>query len=148
MEEDKVQELLAMYDAGVNVINIAAELGVSGQTIRRVLKEHGKEISRRAAVLDEEAIVKDYVGRMAVPEILAKYKITYAMLYKILATNGIPTRKIENASGHDMRLDHAVQMYEAGLPIWTIKQETGIAQPTLHAELHRRSIPLRRPRML
>ena len=142
-----VQEAVAMFDSGLGVAAIARELGVTTQTIRRALKDAGKLVNPKATV-DEEAIAQAYSEGKAVPEILAVYSITYATLYKILSDHNIATRKVSEATVTNLRLDRAVELYQAGVPLWSIKQETGIAQPTLHAALHQRGITLRRPRML
>lgn len=148
MEADKVQELLAMFDANINVLGIASELGVSEQTVRRVLKEHGKETKRRSKVVDEENVVQQYMDGVAVPTILSSHNINYAELYKILAKNKVSTRKVVFGEAAKAILDRAVELYVASMPLWAIREETGIAQPTLHAELHKRNVPLRRPRLL
>jgi len=149
MEEEKVQEILMMHDAGVNLAGIASELNVSPQTARRVLKDHGKETARRRLkTVDEEAVVREYLESTPVPAILKQHGISYTLLYSILAKNDVPTRKVATLVTTNARLDKAVELYIAGLPLWNISQETGIMQPTLHSELHRRGVPLRRPRML
>ena len=149
MEEGKVQEVLAMHDAGISISNIASEMLISNQTVRRVLKEHGKDTSRKPKTsVDPEAISQDYLDGRPIPEILSKFNITYTVLYKCMTACGVPTRKVSDTETNKVRLNHAVEMYVAGAPLWSIRQETGIAQPTLHNELHSRDIPLRRPRML
>lgn len=149
MDESKVQEMLAMHDAGLTPTAIASELLVSSQTVRRILKEHDKEVSHKPKhIVDEDVVVQAYVDGRPVPEILAKNSITYTILYKILHDHKVETRKVSEKEITDVRLDRAVDLYKAGAPLWSIKQETGISQPTLHATLHRREILLRRPRML
>jgi len=97
----------------------------------------------------EAAIIKEYLSTdpiISVPEILERYKISHSLLYTILMTNDIPTRQVALSKVVEVRLNHAIKMYQTGLPLWQISQETGIAQPRLHSELHLRNIPLRRPR--
>lgn len=148
MDESKIQEMLVMFDAGISVVGIANEFGVSTQTTRRILKDRGKETGHKTRVVNEDAIARAYQEGTPVPDILATHKITYAVLYKILADHEIPTRKAEHRGMGTSILDRAVELYEAGVPLWSIKQDTGVAQPTLHSELHRRGVALRRPRML
>ena len=143
------EEILAMYDAGMKVPGIASEMGLSAQTVRRILKSRGKETTRKSrAAVDEEAIVQAYQDGEPVPALLAKHSISYAILYKILSEHKIPTRKVLFGESTRTIYDRAVELYVAGAPLWAIKQETGIAQPTLHAKLHERNVPLRRPRLL
>lgn len=148
MDDSKVQEMLVMFDSGIGVAGIANEFGVSTQTVRRILKDHGKETSRKPRTLDDEAVIQMYQDGKPVPEILTRHTITYGTLYRILGEHEVPTRQVAYAKSALKILDRAVELYVAGAPLWSIKQETGIAQPTLHAELHKREIPLRRPRML
>jgi len=150
MEQEVKHEIAAMWDAGMKIPAIATELLMSAQTIRMALKEMGKDTSRGAkhASLDEVALIAEYVAGESVAELLKRHKITYNILYRILDKTNTPTRKLAEAAVSNVRMDRAVEMYIAGLPLWSIHQETGIAQPTLHAVLHARNIPLRRPRML
>lgn len=150
MEEGIKHEIAAMWDAGMSVQAIATELGTSAQTVRNILKGMGKDTSRAAkkAAVDEVAVCEDYVAWRPIPEILEKYHITYTILYRILRANKTELRKVSEKEISDVRLDRAVDLYIAGSPLWAIKQETGVAQPTLHAALHERGIQLRRPRML
>ena len=122
---------------------------MSNQTVRRILKDHGKDTSRKpAVVVDEDAIAQGYVEGQPVPALLTAFHINHQKLYQILKSHDIELRKVSAAAVIAIRLDRAVDMYVAGLPLWAIKNETGVSQPTLHAELHRRGIPLRHPRML
>lgn len=149
IDESKVTELLSMHESGLSISAIASELGISNQTVRKILKEHGKETARqRSKGVDEEAIMQGYLEGTPVPAILKQYDISYTLLYSILAKNNVPTRKVSEAEITNVRLDRAVELYIAGAPLWSIRQETGIMQPTLHNELHKRGVPLRRPRIL
>ena len=141
-------ELLAMHDGGIPISEIAREMGMSNDTVSRILKEHGRDTSRKAKPVDETGITQDYLDEVSVPDILAKYGISYARLYKVLEDNGVPTRKAAQSEVKSKRLEHAVSLYQNGMPLWAIKQETGVSQPTLHEELHKRNVPLRRERML
>ena len=148
MEEDKIQEILLMHDAGITPANIAAELNASVQTVRRLLKERGREPLSKVKPLDEEGIAKAYQAGESVPKILKDFHINYGVLYRVLQENEVPLRKVAGASVTNMRIERAVELYLAGAPLWSIKQETGVPQPTLHAELHKREITLRRPRLI
>lgn len=148
MPELDDSELLAMHAAGMPISSIASELGMSRDTVIRILKEHGRDTSRKPKEVDIDDILTAYQNGQAVPAILAKHQISYSRLYEILRDNDIPTRKAATVAIVNERLTQAVKMYQEGLPLWSIKQETGIAQPTLHAELHRQGINLRRPRMI
>jgi predicted transcriptional regulator len=141
-------ELLAMYDAGITISGIATELGMSTQTVRRVLQEHGKDTSRKVKTIDEEDVITMYKQGEPIPNILNEHGISYNAMYTILAKHDVTIRKVAGKEVNEARIAKAVEMYQAGAPLWSIKQETGVPQPTLHAVLHQQGIPLRRPRML
>jgi len=150
MEEGVKHEIAAMWDAGMTIPAIANELGTSAQTIRNLLKSLGKDTSRAAKkpAVDEVAVCEEYTAWRPIPEILKKHDISYTILYRILREGKVTLRKVSETEITNVRLDRAVDLYIAGSPLWAIKQETGVAQPTLHAELHKRGVTLRRPRML
>jgi len=150
MDEGKIQEVLAMFDGNIPINNIAGELGISNQTIRRILQDHGRDTKRRPAHndVDEDDVVQMYIDNQPASLIIAKYHISYTALYKILKAHNVEVRKVSDRAINDIRLDRAVEMYVAGAPLWSIKDETGIAQPTLHAALHKRNVAFRRPRMI
>jgi transposase-like protein len=139
-------ELIRMFKAGLPVDSIAEELEVSISTVRNVLKRHGltkDDIKPTQAVSQAAA---DYTNGISIPEILKKHNLTYSKLYGLLNRMDIPLRKSENNNAHALALQKAIEMYQAGSPLWKIVEETNIAQPSLHAELHKQNIPLRRPR--
>ena len=146
MEPAREQEIVEMHSSGIGIGAIAAEMGVSTTTIRNVLKKYGQSTKQARSVATEDIIAEDYVNGDPVPDILVRHGINHSKLYAILARHGIETRRAAAVNGNKLRLDQAVQMYEDGASIYSITEETGIAQPTLHAELHKRAVKLRRPR--
>ena len=151
MEEEKVQEVIKMHEGGLSIEAIATEMGLGNQTVRRILKDHGQDTSRRVTsdkTIDEDGVAQAYADGRPIPEIIAKFHINHQKLYQILKTHDVEVRKVSEAEITEVRMDRAIDMYKAGWPLWGIKNETGISQPALHAELHRRNIPLRRPRMI
>jgi hypothetical protein len=146
MDADKEAEIVQMHLAGLKAPAIASELEISPSAVRAVLRKTTKP--QPVHILDENAIIQAYASQVPAGMILKEHSISYATLYRVLAAHNIETRAAQGASGRVKQLEAAVQMYQAGSPLWAILQETGIAQPTLHAELHKRGIDLRRPRML
>ena len=138
-------EILQMHAAGMNAVAIAEELGIAVTTVRKVLKKK-KQPTPAAVPVDEEAVTAEYTKGVAAGEILRKHSISYATLYRILAAHNIPTRAVATTAGRHLQLEAAVKLYTEGAPLWAILQETGVAQPVLHNELHRLGAPFRRPR--
>lgn len=151
-------EVIKMLDAEVPTESIASELGLSVASVKRILREAGYSLpdgrKHRAAgtgAIDSEAFVADYRKRgdeaMRVADLMQKYGIgSLSSFYAYLAALGEPPRQIRDATAANRALDEAVAMYEQGYSLWEIKEETGVAQPTLHAAIHERGIPLRNRR--
>lgn len=144
MNIEKETEILEMYDNGVQVKAIAEEMQLSITAIRNALKKHGRDLAAKKPIRDEEAIINKYSQQVPMRDILEEYHLTYSMLYGILAKHQIASRKLTNTNSRQQRLDTAIKMYQEGFTLWEIARETGIAQPTLHAELHKRGVQLRR----
>lgn len=146
--EERTEEILAMHDQGFSPVAIAEEIDVSETYVRNVLQEEGIDTSRRITTLalKAEAVVEAYQADKPVPDILAEFDITYARLYGILAEYDVPLRKVAHAQARNIQMDQAVKLYEDGIPLHKITEETGIHQPQIHAELHKRGVTLRRPR--
>ena len=144
MNKEREVEIIEMHEGGLALKGIAEEMDISVTAVRNVLKKYGRATHKVAPSYNEEDIVAQYVANEPVPAILVEHGITYTQLYHILQQHGIPTRKSMEADVRQSRLERAIEMYQEGSPLWQIKAETGIAQPTLHAELHQRGIPLRR----
>lgn len=144
MNTEKEAEILEMHDNGVHINSIAEEMGLSTTAIRNVLKKHGRATFVKKPIHDEEAIINQYLQQMPMQDILEEHQLTYSMLYGILAKHQVAPRRIADADSRQHRLDAAIKMYQEHYALWEIARETGIAQPTLHAELHKRGMQLRR----
>lgn len=143
-------EIMEMLKAGMSPMAIAQEMGLSIQTIRNVKKaldpEAQASIPSATTGVNEVLVGEEYERGDQIPVILEKHSISRAKLYQILAKFSIPARRVENANARERAMEEAVSLYKQGVVIRQITADTGIHQPTLHAELARRSIPLRRPR--
>lgn len=139
-------EIVLMWDSGLDVGAIADELSISPQTVRAALNIAHRDLRRPKVHKDEPLILADYANNNPASDILKKYNISYSQLYTILGRHDVPLRKHTGREALSARLDRAIEMYQANAPLWEIKQETGVHQPVLHAELHARNVPLRRPR--
>jgi len=154
--EQLVREVAEMYEGGISVADMSEELGTSSAYIYMLLKRagvdtgggYGAGILRRLGERTKADLIQDYIdGEKTVMSILAEYSITYTQLYNLLAIAGVPTRKTAyDARVSDKRKDIAVDMYKEGHLLKVITAETGVSQPTLHYELHKRGIPLRQRR--
>jgi hypothetical protein len=156
-EESIRENIVVMYQSGASVASIVEEIeGVTAHDVRGVLKEHGimKGPGRRPTIaedLDENttnAMLDDYYKEnISVREIVEKYQLGRVdRLYMILRELGQPARTFikENVQARGDRFDHAMELYQAGVPIWKISLETGINHVQIQEERHRRGIPGRK----
>ena len=150
-------EIVHMYNEGVPPNDVAAELDMPVATIWRVLKQAGVKRKRgRQSLLDRmseaevEAFVEDYQeGELPNREIAEKYDLAgVASVYSLLAQLRITPRTYtkEHLEVRKLRLDHAISLYQdyPHMTVSAIVLETGIDQPSLHHELHKRKIKTRR----
>lgn len=151
------QEIVQMADAKMTPIEMADELGLSLPSIYAVMRKYGYKISKpgRGSTYDrltpeQQVDIKErYEAEESIAAIMTDYNIGgHAVFYSLLRKMGIPlrTKKLEVLEAKEMIMDQAVSMYVAGHPLHDIKEETGVHNPMLHAELHKRKVPLRRPR--
>lgn len=146
VSEDQKTEIIEMLIGKMSVRAIAEETGISEGSVRKVGIEAGVLAQRHEEAHDIANIMEMYQDGTPVAEILATHNLTYATFYSVLARNNIPTRRVANEDSRKRQLDEAVELYKQGMRIVEITEETGVTQPTLHLELHKRSVPLRRPR--
>lgn len=144
MDKTTRTEVLMLHGKGMKARAIAVELAIPVSDVIHVIG------------VDEDAVIEDYRTLMHLPvkAIAEKHGIKTATLYAILDRSGIPRRTTTDAiaidaagtqaNGRKAQLDDAVARYVRGEKIRTIVRETGVAQPTLHYELRRRNVQLRR----
>lgn len=146
MEQEKVKEAMDMVKAGISVPAVANELGISAQTIRNWMKAHGQVKPSATSTEKEVLIVEAYERGDTIATILKEYGLERSKLYYLLSKYSVETRAVQMATGRVRMMEEAIALYKQGLVIRQITEDTGIHQPTLHAELAKRGIPLRRPR--
>lgn len=141
MTPEQTEQVKALRTSGVCVAETAAEIGASVVDVRNAFPATDAEV------------VSDYkTATFSVKAICARNAIMTAQLYAILTRTGTPRRTgsetvekaSELASARVAQLDDAVARYKNGDKISSIIFHTGVSQPTLHQELHRRGITTRR----
>lgn len=150
--EQLLKEIEQMYEAGIPVADIAEEHNISAAYVYQLLARTGAKVGGgfgdrmlgRLTEREKAGIIQDYIdGEIPVFQILGKYGIRHTQLYNLLMIAGVPTRATAREPVHIKIKDAAIEMYKDGYPIKQIVAETGISQPTLHYEVHKRGIPLR-----
>jgi lambda repressor-like predicted transcriptional regulator len=150
-------EAANMYASDMPPSAIASELDISIPYLYKLLGEQGVELNggTRESVVDslpdevKEEIIRVYQTReISLSAMLAEYGLSYNQMYTLLRKENVEIRKFiaDTEESRQKRMDLAVQMYLDGAKLWLIEDETGIHQPQLHAELHKRGVELRRAR--
>jgi len=152
--DEQVSEILEMGNAGMSASEASRELDISVPTITRIYREYNIQVGTvgRKSLLelldsdDIDFVVEQYENtERPVREFLKEVGMSYGQLYTLLDKLGIQRRRFkpDRMSGREAQLTAAVTLYNEGMPIWQITDETGVHQPTLHRELHKRNVPLR-----
>lgn len=155
--ESRKVEIVAAYNEGMNVAELAKEFEVSRPTVYRILSEQGVELRYRHMGAYEELgeertaeFIKRYSDNEPIKKLLTEFGITHNQMYSLLDDNGIRprTRQRQISKARSGALDHAVDLYEnSNLTLADILAETGVHQPQLHSEIHKRGIQLRRHKL-
>lgn len=144
------EEITNMRSAGYSPIDISRELGVHLQSVYRTLNISGldSDSPRKQLPSSDEvvAMLADYAAGVAVGEIIRKYRTNVTTFYNILRDAGMETRIDAQKRQRAEALEDAITMYVNGSPIHEIHNATGVPPYTMNLELHKRGIPLRRPR--
>lgn len=144
------QDMVRMFDQGMDAADIALELELSTSTVYRTLNELGYNLDEEndapLTPQSEQQILEDYKARKPVAQICAEAGIKHSHLYKLVSAAGIKLRSDEASSDMDDRLNTAIEMYIDGKPYYEITAFTKVSSFKLNQEIHARGIPLRRPR--
>lgn len=144
MTEETIRE---MYGKGLPPAEMAAELNLALGTVYGLLSRLGLKVKRtRSAetVKKYDEAMKAYTETdEPATSICRRLGLSYNLFYLELGRRGVPARGTEIAAKGKPLMDRAVEMYQQGEPGWKITQETGVQNPRLYTELHKRGIPLR-----
>lgn len=151
----KAEEALEMSNKGVPIDQIALELDVAQSTIYRWLRESGaakkdrvKSVLDKLSESERKDITERWLAGSSALSLIQEFGLNYNAFYRLMREEGVEydAKKDERAQDRTDRMNTAVTMYENGEYLWKIKLETGVYQPALHEELHKRDIVLRRAR--
>lgn len=158
LTEDLIKAICDLYDTDPKITPalIKQELGsVSMSLIYQALRTTGRSRSKgqiykpTLSQEDQEAIIEGYLNGASTKSLRDQYHITNNQIYAILnASNLDPSERIKRRTeSRHRQLDNAVAYYLDNKPLWFIYKETKISPATLHNELRKRSIELRRGKL-
>lgn len=148
LNPNRLAEIQAMRDGGIAWAEIAAELAMTVQELRPyVLQISPQDAPPAARGWDVGGAIEKYRTGVSVREICEEMGVSTAALYGELARAKVELRRpARGLPQRVIKMDRAVNMYMAGVVVSEITRLTGVAQPTLHAELRVRNVPMRRAR--
>lgn len=142
-------ELTLMVQQGLPVKMIAQELGVNPSTVYRRVRELGLPVPGPDRLPLTEEKRAELVARRLAGEsdhkLSTEYGISMSAIYRVLIGAGIDicALKVEERQADEVRIDRAVQLYQANLPVWQIALETGYSASAIIGAVHKRGLPLR-----
>jgi hypothetical protein len=108
--------------------------------------------------IDADKVVRDYTAEplLSIADICKAHDLSIADLYAILHERSVTLRRhVAPAAGPaavvtrgrprvvQAQIDHALDLYRSGAPMWKITRDTGLATPTFYAALRAAGLPLR-----
>lgn len=153
--DDVQEEIAAMARQGMRASDIAAETDININTVFRILERQGvpalpveQPKLGRGQVPNEtiQQVVERYINKENVADICSAAEISISHMYEILREAGVKTHQESGASQRAQSMNDAITMYQKKVPIYEITQATGVSGYALNIELHKRGVPLRRPR--
>jgi predicted transcriptional regulator len=141
-------------DAGASAAEIAAEAGVSEQSVLRYLHRAGIPLRARRVAGLEQTLTRDYLQaeyvdkQRSVADLAREHGVSEQAVRNWLKRRGIPTRRTGSGSAHP-RLTMAFlrRVYgRQGKPVAEIAAEVGVSEQTVLRYLHRYGIPVTRHR--
>jgi len=129
---------------------IAKEIGLSVQTVYRILRQEGVQPLRGQTIahLDNHRLgllIERYVRGDPLEDIRREASVSLSTFYQLLDDAGVPRRHETYLAERKQAGEDALTMYKAGKRLWQIKQATGISSSTLSNAIMANNIPRRRP---
>lgn len=100
---DVLQRMIAAYESGVSLIEIARELKLGKQTVRRMLSEAGVRIRRQG--LDEQQVahaIREYESGQTTREVAAGLDVGHSMVWRALKAAGVELRPNARRQGRKL----------------------------------------------
>lgn len=119
MDEQTKDRIEEMFDQGMFLADIAAEVGYAPSRMTQILQERGRSAWKRRYPnqddWDWDAIYADYQNKMPFEELLEKHKLSCTTFHRHRKADGVPKRPRLGAPGE--------QNYQYKNGLWPVNQE-------------------------
>lgn len=131
-------EVVARYEGGGAVSDIAESLGCTKKAVYSALKRRGVPLRK----LDEARIVEMYKEGVAIAVIASTTKSSWTTVYRVLNQYNVPRRKGLDGD----RQEQIIEMYQAGVKIPEIQRQVGCGKSAVWRALRRAGVERTRKR--
>lgn len=92
--ENDIEQIVSGYKSGKTTIELAGQFGCCKNTINKLLRQHGVEVTREKAQtkLDTEVVIAMYEKRHTIEEIAKRFSVSPYTISRCLHSNGVKTR--------------------------------------------------------
>jgi len=92
--DDEIDQIIFSYKSGKTTIEIAAQFGCCKNTINKLLRQHGVEVTREKAQvkLDAEKVIAMYEEMHTTEEIASYYGVNPISVIRCLRAHGVKIR--------------------------------------------------------
>jgi len=142
---EQKQAIIAAYQAGNAIKQVAKLLGHGKRSVNTVLQEAGVLRTIRTTKATEEAICKDYEVGISQLALSKKYGIQRHTIRRILDRNNVARVPWEGVRLNEDQQKELIAMWRDSLPAREIERHFGISTTTLHRYLRQLNEPRRRP---
>jgi len=141
---DDRQEAVTMYIAGINPVDIAAELGTTLARIHNWIIN--TDVIATLRKQRNEAIVEAYTDKaMSIGEMCNEFGVSQGTIYRVLHKAGVGMRRVRKGSAQAEELDKVVvRMYTDGSTINSIRSATGYSLNRIYEVIDVNKLPRRR----
>lgn len=94
LSPDEIAAAIARYESGESARAIAADIGVAGSALVRLLREKGVVVKKTRVSLEKATrMAKQYEAGATMRELEARYKLSHGAVYRALHRVGVEMRE-------------------------------------------------------
>ena len=141
---DDKQEATKMFIAGIDPVDIAAELGTTLAQVHHWIIN--TEVLAELRTQRNEAIIETYKdASRSIGSICKEFSVSQGTVYRVLHRADVPMRRIRQGTAQAVELNKlVVKMYGAGATIQRIRVATGYSLNRIYEVVDDAELPRRR----